>query len=74
MGNINIKIRRDRKLLHDALISETLYKFIVENDLVEDRREYDVEDLQNAYGINQREALLLFYKLHPHIIKHKKGD
>ena len=70
MSGIQFKIKKDRKLMHDALKAETIYKIIVDNDLVEDRKEYDVEDLQNAYKLNQREALLLYTKLHPFKVKH----
>ena len=41
-----------------------VFKKLKKNDLIEDRREYDVEDLQSAYpSLTKTEAKLLYLKI-----------
>jgi hypothetical protein len=39
---------------------EEIFKVILENNQIDDRREYDLEDLKKAYNITDRDAADLF--------------
>jgi hypothetical protein len=39
---------------------EEIFKIILENNQIDDRREYDLEDLKKAYNITDRDAADLF--------------
>jgi len=46
-----------KSLMNEALTADELYKEFEEEDLLNDRREYDVEDLMSAYpGLSKKEA------------------
>jgi len=46
-----------KSLMNEALTADELYKEFEEEDLLNDRREYDVEDLMLAYpGLSKKEA------------------
>ena len=40
-----------------------LFSELKKNDLLEDRSEYDIEDLQSTYKLNKKDAKLLFLKI-----------
>ncbi|MFA5173974.1 MAG: hypothetical protein WC438_02210 [Candidatus Pacearchaeota archaeon] len=40
-----------------------LFSSFKKNDLLEDRSEYDTEDLQSTYDLNEKEAKLLYLKI-----------
>lgn len=40
-----------------------LFAELKKEDLLDDRSEYDVEDLQSTYGLNKKQAKLLFLKI-----------
>lgn len=54
----NINNDANNKIANDIL------KDILKNNLLNDRRQYDFEDLINAYEINERCADLLFYMIY----------
>ncbi len=39
-----------------------LFSEFKKNDLLEDRREYSIEDFQSTYGLNRKEAKMLYLK------------
>ncbi len=47
-----------------------LFAELKREDLLEDRSEYDVEDLQSAYELNKKQARMLYLKIQ----KWKKGS
>lgn len=44
--------------------ADSILARILGNDLLEDRREYDVSDLMKAYNISRSEAKILYRKIH----------
>lgn len=46
-----------------------IYKDIIKQDLIDDRREYDTEDLESAYRITSSEAKFLFKLIKRHAEK-----
>lgn len=53
-----------KQKLNENETAETLYQMFKDKDLLDDRREYDVEDLMSAYpGLSKEEAEKLYKKL-----------
>ena len=56
-----IKVKRQKVRKKEV---EKVFNSFKKNDLLEDRAEYDKEDLQSAYPqLNEKEAKLLYLKL-----------